>query len=217
VVQALSNCTLSENAKVIKRPGMTSTEEAAHWDGTFNNCSLPSWEIKYCIENDPSRFEWADTSGNGKGVIYYMKDDLGNEAPYDFKNILYKVQSDGKTYVLYTFGTPMSTATYDRYDGTRYINIDISVNGNYGECYTNSIKPYITGNRININNVRFESEDGYVVGNTVSNNTHYIKFTGSYLDCKVSSSASGTSGQRTIESDSPMSEGKLIGYSIATL
>lgn len=27
---------------------------------------------------------------NGKGVIYYMKDEFDNEAPYDFKNILYK-------------------------------------------------------------------------------------------------------------------------------
>jgi len=26
---------------------------------------------------------------NGKGVIYYMKDEFGNECPYDFKNIVY--------------------------------------------------------------------------------------------------------------------------------
>jgi hypothetical protein len=32
-----------------------------------------------------TRFEWA--TEKGKGVIYYMKDEWGNEAPYDFKNI----------------------------------------------------------------------------------------------------------------------------------
>ena len=31
--------------------------------------------------------DWVDSSG--KGVIYYMVDDKGNEAPFDFKNIKY--------------------------------------------------------------------------------------------------------------------------------
>lgn len=30
----------------------------------------------------------------GKGVIYYLKDGNGNEAPYDFKNILFKISDD---------------------------------------------------------------------------------------------------------------------------
>ena len=42
---------------------------------------------------------WSDTAGglvnakmvnHGKGVIYYMKDEHGNECPYDFKNIQFK-------------------------------------------------------------------------------------------------------------------------------
>ena len=52
----------------------------------FSNSDLNAWEIKYCIDNDTSRFAWADTE-NGKGVIYYMKDEFNNEAWYDFKNI----------------------------------------------------------------------------------------------------------------------------------
>lgn len=47
---------------------------------------LESWDIKYCLDNDKTRFKFADTE-NGKGVIYYMKDEFGNEAPYDFKNV----------------------------------------------------------------------------------------------------------------------------------
>lgn len=50
---------------------------------------LESWEIKYCLDNDKTRFKFADTE-NGKGVIYWMKDEFGNEAPYDFKNVQFK-------------------------------------------------------------------------------------------------------------------------------
>ena len=74
IVMATSNNTLSEDAK------------AAHRYSYFLNEKLDSWEIKYCLDNDNTRFEWADTT-NGKGVIYYMKDEFNNEAWYDFKNI----------------------------------------------------------------------------------------------------------------------------------
>ena len=50
---------------------------------------MSSWEIKYSLDNDKTRFWWADET-NGKGVIYYMKDEYGNECPYDFKNIQFK-------------------------------------------------------------------------------------------------------------------------------
>ena len=48
--------------------------------------NIPAWEIKYCLDNDTTRFAWADEE-NGKGVIYWMKDEYNNECPYDFKNI----------------------------------------------------------------------------------------------------------------------------------
>ena len=49
--------------------------------------NMNAWELKYCLDNDKDLFGWADT--NGKGVIYYLKDEFGNEAPYDFKNVKY--------------------------------------------------------------------------------------------------------------------------------
>lgn len=60
------------------------------YDGVkyFSNSDVSSWEIKYCLDNDTTRFNWAG-SEDGKGVIYYMKDDHDNECPYDFKNILF--------------------------------------------------------------------------------------------------------------------------------
>ena len=79
IVIALSNSELSEEAKAIAHSG----------DTYFANCELFAWELKYCLDNDTNRFAWADET-NGKGVIYYMKDEWNNECPYDFKNIQFK-------------------------------------------------------------------------------------------------------------------------------
>ena len=81
IVTADDNHTLNENAKAIKHAG----------DTYFTNAGakLEVWELKYCLDNDTDRFMWADTT-NGKGVIYYMKDEWNNECSYDFKNIQFK-------------------------------------------------------------------------------------------------------------------------------
>ena len=79
IVLADSANTLNENARAVAHAG----------DIYFANCKLSAWEIKYCFDNDKTRFWWADET-NGKGVIYYMKDEYDNECPYDFKNIQFK-------------------------------------------------------------------------------------------------------------------------------
>ena len=79
IVVADSEDVLNENARAIQHSG----------DTYFENCNLDSWELKYCIDNDDTRFSWADTT-NGKGVIYHMEDEWGNVCPYDFKNIQFK-------------------------------------------------------------------------------------------------------------------------------
>lgn len=79
IVLALSNKEISSNAKVLRRKS----------DEYFANNNLEKWEIKYDINNDKSKYDWVDEI-NGKGVIYYMKDEFDNEAPYDFKNIQFK-------------------------------------------------------------------------------------------------------------------------------
>lgn len=79
IVEATSNNALSENAKACLHNG----------DTYFSNNDLDSWELKYCIDNEDARFGWA----NDKGVVYYMKDEFGNEAHYDFKNILFDIST----------------------------------------------------------------------------------------------------------------------------
>lgn len=64
---------------------------AAHHEGDtyFQNCKLENWLLKYCLDNDTDRFAWADDQ-EGRGVVYYMKDEWGNECSYDFKNIKFQ-------------------------------------------------------------------------------------------------------------------------------
>lgn len=76
IVTADSENTLNEEARAIQHEG----------DTYFADCDLNAWKIWYCLDNDATRFAWAD-SVNGKGVIYRMIDEWNNDVPYDFKNI----------------------------------------------------------------------------------------------------------------------------------
>ena len=58
-------------------------------DTYFANCNLAGWKIWYCLDNDTTKYAWADTA-NGKGVIYRMIDEWQNDCPYDFKNVQFK-------------------------------------------------------------------------------------------------------------------------------
>lgn len=76
IVIALSSSKLDENARAIQHDG----------DTYFTSENLSAWELKYCLDNDTSKYAWVDAT-NGRGVIWYMKDDSSNECYYDFKNI----------------------------------------------------------------------------------------------------------------------------------
>lgn len=80
IVVAQDKSTLQEHAHAIAREG----------DTYFATSRLSAWELKYSLDNDTTRYGWADAT-NGKGVIYWMKDEYCNEAAYDFKNIQYKL------------------------------------------------------------------------------------------------------------------------------
>lgn len=80
VVIADGTNTLNENATAVLHSG----------DTYFKDCDLNSWRLKYCLDNDRSRFQWAADEKDGKGVIYWMEDEFHNQVPYDFKNIMFK-------------------------------------------------------------------------------------------------------------------------------
>ncbi len=83
IVIADDESTLNENARACLHEGDT------YYSAEDSSAILEAWELKYCIDNDNNRFGWADTT-NGKGVIYWMRDNHGNECPYDFKQIQFK-------------------------------------------------------------------------------------------------------------------------------
>lgn len=109
IVVADSESVLNENARAALHAG----------DAYFANNDLAAWELKYCLDNDTTRFAWADTT-NGKGVIYRMVDEFGNDVPYDFKNIQFK----GKA-----FAKLKESTTYYEASMTRLESSDTTIDG----------------------------------------------------------------------------------------
>ena len=79
IVTADDERTLNAKARAIHHEG----------DTYFTKSDLAKWQIWYDLNNDPTKYGWTDEA-NGKGVIYRMIDEYGNDCPYDFKNILFK-------------------------------------------------------------------------------------------------------------------------------
>lgn len=135
IVRADSESVLSENAFAIQHAG----------DTYFANQKLSAWELKYDINNDTTKYAWADAT-NGKGVIYYMKDENDNECPYDFKNIQFKVgakQQAGTKYDVFYFTFSVATGENDA------TVTDHSLNGSY--CYENKMELYVYSNKRQLN------------------------------------------------------------------
>ena len=134
IVLALSESELSEQAWATQHEG----------DTYFANNDLSAWQIWYCLDNDTTRFAWADET-NGKGVIYRMSDEFNNDVPYDFKNIQFKHPNDTTTYPYYY---------YTLASGNEENNTDnsLSIANN---CYSNVIKEYIDSQKNKLNQIVF--------------------------------------------------------------
>lgn len=177
-LKATSNKTLNENAICRISPN----------SNYFEDESVSSWVVKYSLENDENRFEWANP--NGFGVIYYMKDFYGNEAPYDFKNILIHKTIDGTEGNWFTFSK-------DKNGSVR----DMSC---HGFASGNVIKPAYNSQHIQIlNNIVFVSDNA--VGNEFAVDCKDILMKGDICGNKISTGKNGA----TISD----STNKLLGYS----
>lgn len=71
----------------------TLSEECRATANAFNNpfiySNLNAWKVWYTIDNNKAKYDWANAE-TGKGVIYRLIDEWGNDCPYDFKNIQFK-------------------------------------------------------------------------------------------------------------------------------
>ena len=134
LVLATSSSALSENARAVAHEG----------DTYFANSNLNTWELKYSLENNTEKFKWADST-NGKGVIYYMKDEWNNECPYDFRNIQFKRKltngdldtNDGTETWVYTFSHWNSSESIID-DGILYNNVS-RISGLKAELFADNI------------------------------------------------------------------------------
>lgn len=136
IVLATSSRTLDSQAKAINHNGDTYFSQ--------NNADLSKWQIWYDIENDTNKYAWAD-SAHGKGVIYRMIDEWGNDCPYDFKNILFMIGEktqpgtyDGVYYYTFSYAYDMADTSVD----------DYSFNGSL--CHNNVIKNYFNEDTLKI-------------------------------------------------------------------
>lgn len=123
---------------------------------------LTKWQVWYDINNDTTKYAWADTT-NGKGVIYRLIDECGNDCPYDFKNILFTIS--GKQANAYTFNVYANSTCSDH-----------SLNGAY--CYRNVIKPrYVSGiQNLNFNIFYNTNNTNKCYSNTFGDNCYQNTF-----------------------------------------
>ena len=156
-----------------------------------NSVKLNAYKVWYCVDNHTSRWAWADKT-NGKGVIYRMIDDRGNDCPYDFKNILF--YDDSSKQFVYTFnclsGESGDNNIYDASVFTKNVrnNVigenfsdELADNGKYALPFV-IFKPYVYSrihwynNRIghNCRNITFDYDNAH--DNTISESCDNISF-----------------------------------------
>ena len=166
IVTADDESTLNETARAIKH------EE----DTYFANNDLSAWQIWYCLDNDTTRFGWIDTGTLGKGVIYRMIDEFGNDCPYDFKNIQFYRQWDSNTSLWSTVptnnvGVPCYTFSSEgNGDTTSFTDMSLSASNN---IYSNVIKRHTSIGKQYLNNICFFGSICYnnTFGNDCYSNT----------------------------------------------
>ena len=128
----------------------------------------------------------------GKGVIYRMIDEYGNDCPYDFKSIMFKNQNDetdDKYYYTFGYECHNNIIKYYKQGNTLYIPNntfgDSCYNNTFGhDCYNNSFGNYCHNNTFGhdcYNNTfgygcNYNTFGSYYYNNTLDNNCHYNTF-----------------------------------------
>ena len=143
LVKAIDTSKLSEHCGAMRNASDTYFPMVTDFD---------AWEVWYCLGNDTARFGWASTSG--KGVIYRLIDEFGNDCPYDFKNIKFKRTAEWfSNHVdwckdIFYGATPSIERRYFTFSlaDNNFNGTDLSINHHNGQkyfkFYQNKIAPY---------------------------------------------------------------------------
>lgn len=146
LVKAIDTNKLSEHCGAMRNASDTYFPTVTDFD---------AWEVWYCLDNDTTRFAWALTSG--KGVIYRLIDEFGNDCPYDFKNIMFKRSAEwfsnhvGWCRSIFEGTVPSNERQYFTFSlaDANLNGTDLSINYRNGQkylkFYQNKIAPYYSG------------------------------------------------------------------------
>ena len=152
LVKAIDTNNLSEHCNALRNASDTYFPTETDFD---------AWEVWYCLDNDTTRFGWASTSG--KGVIYRLIDEFGNDCPYDFKNIMFKRTTEWfskhESWSENVLGSiPTSGKQYFTFSivDANLNGTDLSINYHNGQkylkFYQNKIAPYYSDGVQKLNN-----------------------------------------------------------------
>ena len=171
IVTADSESILNEEARAINHPVKEGETDY------FVNNDLNAWKIWYCLDNDDVRFAWADNTEKGRGVIYRMIDEFGNDVPYDFKNIQFyrQLNEDKQTWSVIpsdNTGVLCYTFSSERTDSTNQFT-DMSLIAS-NKIYSNVINTYVNNNKQTLNNNCFFGSGCY--SNRFKNNCYNNTF-----------------------------------------
>ncbi len=177
IVTALSTNQISENVTAIPRAGDTYF--------TGYGARLLSWDVKYTHLNDTTRYAWADPV-NGKGVIYYLRDEWMNECHYDFKNILFtRTASVGGSpvpqtdnYFTFSWVDENNTVIDLSLIGNSFLNNEEGYSGVFGNKIGRFSLPYpepieVLSNNVFISTFDFDSGNFYGCFNNTFGNNNY--------------------------------------------
>lgn len=150
IVTADSETALSEIARAC-----THDAESAEY---YQYALIEAWELKYSLDNNKNRFAWADEE-NGHGVVYYLKDDHGNECPYDFKQI---------QFIRYKITTCTVSSLVGKYTSLQHGEAITGIDEqNPVWCYTFSYDPESTGIMSDASVMEFNADNNVDVSGNV--------------------------------------------------
>ena len=199
VVEALDEKTLSHEAKAMVHEG----------DSYFGE-SISAWKIWYTLDNTKYNF-FDQVSSTGKGHIYRMIDEYGNDAPFDFKNAQFplsnaevkSINSSVGTLYFYMFSFYANLSAQDSIQDAsvigRAFNNQVEISSNFApkriilatkkyamESFIPTMKSCISSNKIIYHTL---SEDLYLITNDqfsrLSNNTFVEGFSADVIADRV--------------------------------
>lgn len=163
VITAIAPNILSEECKAM-------LHEGDEYYSKYNR-DLSAWRIWYCIDNDTTRFKWAQTTEyGGSGVIYRMIDDNMIDAPFDFKQI--RFYSNYLSKYIYTFSGISSDLDMSvQCKGIYNVVLKSKYSPNIAEPNVVHFQMYNTNEKVIINSYIL-GRDNYVKVKSTSFDTH---------------------------------------------